>query len=352
MSEVHSETGAWARRVAAWLDGEAAERTAQTRVVQAFLLAQLLVLAIAVAIAPWPVAAASAALSIWQLLVLRALRRGARTGRCAHAGLAGLALFCAIAWWHREGAPPGALSALCLSSLCLLEPGRSHRWFLPALSVLAVGAVADSFAPAPPHWLFDGMALLATACTLAVYRRCAETAMRTLRRLQESGVDPALYDETTGLANRALLDRRMAEALEHARRNGSLVGVISIHLAGRPPADSATAAPLIAQEAARRLRACLRQTDLAARADQADFIVMLCNLKSRRGMEVVLRRVQAALAEPVALPGGTKSGLRVRLGAALFPFDAELSEDLLDAAHADAERESACVSKPLIPAIG
>jgi|GEM_PF-5934744 len=53
-------------------------------------------------------------------------------------------------------------------------------------------------------------------------------------------------------------------------------------------------------------------------------------------MEVVIGRVQQALAETVDLPQGACS-LRALIGAAVFPFDAKLPQDLLDAARGDAE---------------
>lgn len=141
------------------------------------------------------------------------------------------------------------------------------------------------------------------------------------------------------LADAGTLQRWLLAALAQARRDGTLVGAVCIRVDNWPQLLASLgphAAQLVLAEAGSRLRECSRQTDLAAYTGGSEFVLILCGLDSRRGMAAALQRLQQLFSTPVALPA-TQCTLRTSVGTALFPFDAELPEDLLEAARVDGE---------------
>jgi diguanylate cyclase (GGDEF)-like protein len=194
---------------------------------------------------------------------------------------------------------------------------------------------------------------LTLAAVLGLYAYCNALLERQLQQRCAQAAN-SITDEVTGLARREYLLHRLTETLEHARRNGTLVGIITISLdnwAQLAALNGTANCALMLRETAVRIQNCLRQTDLAARVNTAEFALVLCNLKSRRGMETVIRRLQLALNESIALPNG-QGVVRATVGAAVFPFDAELPDDLFEAARADAETLRFRSPRALLQALG
>ncbi len=147
----------------------------------------------------------------------------------------------------------------------------------------------------------------------------------------------ANYDALTGLPNRDLLDDRLERALSQARRRDSQVAVLFVDLDNFKAANDRfghDAGDTILREAARRMAACLRDTDTVARLGGDEFLIVLPLLESRQDAEFVAEKIVEQLAQSFVLPAGVAQ-ISASIGIAYFPEDADTADKLLrNADHA------------------
>jgi diguanylate cyclase (GGDEF)-like protein/PAS domain S-box-containing protein len=126
------------------------------------------------------------------------------------------------------------------------------------------------------------------------------------RALERQLVYRAYHDVLTGLANRARLQERLAEAL--GAPGGGNVAVLLVDLDGfklvNDTAGHAAGDALLRQVAERLLHAT-RGSDLVARLGGDEFAVLLADVRGDADVAVVADRVVAALARPVSVAGTT-----------------------------------------------
>jgi len=156
------------------------------------------------------------------------------------------------------------------------------------------------------------------------------------RHAQERLAHQATHDELTGLPNRQLLQDRLQQAVVQAERYGRLFAVLFIDLddfklindsLGHSAGDQAL------REVARRLDAVVRRTDTVARFGGDEFVaVVTFEPTDATGLEHVLLRIEAALAEPVDI-GGNAHYLTASIGHCRYPDAGRDAEALL--MHAD-----------------
>jgi diguanylate cyclase (GGDEF)-like protein/PAS domain S-box-containing protein len=154
------------------------------------------------------------------------------------------------------------------------------------------------------------------------------------RELEARLVHQAFHDTLTGLANRALFEDRLGQALaRRVRAPHGAVAVIFIDLddfkavndtLGHQAGDELLCA------AAHRLVACLRPTDTAARLGGDEFAVAfeVDELDADRSIEVVAERIIDALRRPFSV-GGQEVFTRGSLGVASTLEGAESVDELL-----------------------
>ncbi|MGR9073918.1 MAG: EAL domain-containing protein, partial [Gammaproteobacteria bacterium] len=142
----------------------------------------------------------------------------------------------------------------------------------------------------------------------------------------------ANFDPLTGLPNRNMFYGRLEEEIKKKRRNSLPLALLFLDLdyfksindsLGHDKGDN------LLKDAARRIRSCVRETDVVARLGGDEFIVILENLGS---VERVAQDVLEKLSEPFML-GDDRACVSASIGIALYPEDADNAEDLLR--HAD-----------------
>jgi diguanylate cyclase (GGDEF)-like protein/PAS domain S-box-containing protein len=147
----------------------------------------------------------------------------------------------------------------------------------------------------------------------------------------------ANYDALSQLPNRELLLDRLDRAIAQARRGGDRLAVLFIDLDRFKEANDTLghdAGDHILRDAARRMEACLRDTDTLARLGGDEFLAVLPFVESRAAAETVAAKIVEALALPFATPAGT-AGISASIGIALYPDDATTRDKLIrDADHA------------------
>jgi diguanylate cyclase (GGDEF)-like protein len=180
------------------------------------------------------------------------------------------------------------------------------------------------------------------------------------RRLYENAIHRSKHDQLTGLANRALLDDRIEEALELARASNGMAAVLYLDLdqfKAINDTHSHRVGDLYLCEVARRFQACLRSCDTLGRVGGDEFIVVIPNLLDSDQAMSVADRLLAAMHTPVHAEDVTIQG-SVSIGMATFPDSGSSATELkhqADAAmyaakHAGGDRIGGRVPRPAVEA--
>ena len=81
-------------------------------------------------------------------------------------------------------------------------------------------------------------------------------------------------------------------------------------------------------EVGRRLRQCVRDGDTAARVGGDEFVALLPDLRDADGAEIVARKIEEAIAQPIRVHG-VEHRIGISIGIAMAPRDGVDAEALL-----------------------
>ncbi|MFN3373556.1 MAG: putative bifunctional diguanylate cyclase/phosphodiesterase, partial [Chloroflexus sp.] len=133
----------------------------------------------------------------------------------------------------------------------------------------------------------------------------------------------AHHDALTGLPNRLLFEDRLQHAIEHARRNNTLVAVLFIDLDRFKQVNDTLGhaiGDLLLIQVARRFELCVRATDTLARHGGDEFLLVLPEINSPQQVTAIARRLHEALEQPFVI-NGHEIFVSVSIGASLYPID-------------------------------
>jgi diguanylate cyclase (GGDEF)-like protein/PAS domain S-box-containing protein len=146
----------------------------------------------------------------------------------------------------------------------------------------------------------------------------------------------ANHDALTGLPNRTLLRDRVQQAIVHARRLRSHVGLLFVDLDQFKLVNDSWGhlmGDALLLEVGKRLQRTIREGDTVARLGGDEFVVLLSDLTTPDDTAVVARKIADALAEPLDLEGRSVS-VTASIGVSLYPGDGDDMETLLQCADA------------------
>lgn len=159
----------------------------------------------------------------------------------------------------------------------------------------------------------------------------------TQRRVYEEQLErQANYDSLTGLANRNLVNDRIQQGIQHAKRGQARMAVLFVDLDHFKVVNDSLghrAGDELLLQAAQRLVACLREGDTVARMGGDEFVLLLPDLQQIDRAAEVMRRVADEMRKPITV-GTQKLVVTCSIGASIYPRDGEDGESLLK--HADA----------------
>jgi diguanylate cyclase (GGDEF)-like protein len=157
----------------------------------------------------------------------------------------------------------------------------------------------------------------------------------SLAHANDKLIQAALHDPLTQLPNRMLLQDRIEQAIEKARRRNHAVAVMFCDLDGFKAVNDAYGHQLgdrLLVAVAQRIGGLLRPQDTFARLGGDEFVIVLA-IDIPDDAVVVAERIIAAAGEPFLLDAAELQ-VSASLGIALYPDDAGNERELM--AHADA----------------
>jgi diguanylate cyclase (GGDEF)-like protein len=152
-----------------------------------------------------------------------------------------------------------------------------------------------------------------------------------LKRTNEQILHLAHHDTLTGLPNRILFYDRLKQAISRARRDKGLFAVFFLDLDGFKLVNDTFGHDIgdaLLQEAARRITACMRESDTVARMGGDEFAIILNNVSTPPDTENIAQKIVKAIARPFDLDDKICS-VTVSIGISIYSDNLETAEQLV-----------------------
>ncbi|HEY0844012.1 MAG TPA: EAL domain-containing protein [Noviherbaspirillum sp.] len=141
----------------------------------------------------------------------------------------------------------------------------------------------------------------------------------------------ANFDSLTGLPNRSMFQDRLEQGIRKAQRNEERLALLFLDLDYFKEVNDTLGHSMgdwLLQEAARRVRQCVRDSDTVARFGGDEFTVLLGELHDPSSVERAVFDILCTLAEPFQL-GPEQVYISASIGITFFPDDGTESDTLL-----------------------
>lgn len=151
------------------------------------------------------------------------------------------------------------------------------------------------------------------------------------KRADELITYQAYHDILTDLPNRVLFKDRLSLAVLQAKRNDAALGLMFIDLDRFKLVNDTlghTIGDQLLQQAAARLKACLRSGDTLARLGGDEFTAVLPELNDRQDAVLIAEKFLTCLRQPFQLAGQTVH-ISASIGIAIYPVDGESIDELI-----------------------
>jgi diguanylate cyclase (GGDEF)-like protein/PAS domain S-box-containing protein len=162
-------------------------------------------------------------------------------------------------------------------------------------------------------------------------------------RYREQLEHQANHDTLTGLPNRNLMRDRLAQGIAYAQRHGCVLATVFIDLDNFKLVNDTLghrAGDALLQEAALRLRQCVREDDTVARLGGDEFVVLLNDQPSKESVTQAVHRLVNVLSRPIGLERHEITST-CSIGISLYPSDGGDGDTLLKNADAAMYRAKA-----------
>ena len=178
------------------------------------------------------------------------------------------------------------------------------------------------------------IALTSTVAVVLVMSLLFKSIAQLVKELEEREAvaqHQALHDGLTGLANRALLEDRLEQALHRHRRSHEQVALLMLDLdhfkqvndtLGHPAGDE------LVRQVGTRLQALLRETDTVARIGGDEFAIVQAHPKGEADVRRLCDRIIETIREPFQL-GEREARVGVSIGAVFASENATTTTELL-----------------------
>ena len=157
--------------------------------------------------------------------------------------------------------------------------------------------------------------------------RVAEEQVAYAKRLEYF----AYHDSLTDLPNRAFFSRLLVQGMHQARRYERCLALLFLDLDRFKTINDTLghkAGDELLQEVGRRLRGCIRDSDVIARLGGDEFVILLPEIAHATQAVPVTRKILAEVGKPYTLVGH-EYRITVSIGISLFPNDGEDEQTLM-----------------------
>jgi diguanylate cyclase (GGDEF)-like protein len=169
--------------------------------------------------------------------------------------------------------------------------------------------------------------------------------VQTLNKLDQVIEHLTNYDNLTGLPNRVLFTDRLQQALSNAEGKNRLLGVICLHLPNFREINNALGSGIsnqLLRIVTQKLTAHVGRTDLLCHLSSNEFAIALPDLTTSEEAIPFCQSLLSEFASPITIQGN-QLHIQANLGIAVYPFDGDNIEQLLqnaDTAVDEAKRRT------------
>jgi diguanylate cyclase (GGDEF)-like protein/PAS domain S-box-containing protein len=151
------------------------------------------------------------------------------------------------------------------------------------------------------------------------------------KKMEEILQHRADHDNLTDLPNRALFTDRLILEMTHAHRNQTKVAVFFFDLDRFKNINDSmghAAGDEVLRKVAGRLKACMRESDTAARIGGDEFAMLLTDIAHIRDVSKVADKIMSAFSEPFGIHD-KKLTMTTSIGISVYPDDGQHAEELM-----------------------
>lgn len=245
-----------------------------------------------------------------------------------------------------------AVAALLMGAVSLWRKEPGARFFVLAwvsflLGVLVIALHNVGILPSngfTTNALMIGSAMEMLLLSLALADRTRELEMtnRQLWKNQQVLERQANHDVLTGLANRKLLQDRLASAEARARRSGESFALVVVDLNKFKEINDTlghTAGDDVLISVSNKLKALPRSSDTVARIGGDEFVLLLEGVQKGEGLDRLIANLSRIGDMPVILENGVEVRVGLSIGVATYPDDTSDIDSLFSLADADMYRD-------------
>ena len=169
----------------------------------------------------------------------------------------------------------------------------------------------------------------------------------TARKRAENNADTAaFYDSITGVSTFKLLRERSRQILALARRHGLTAALLQVDVKGLSTVNSSYGREVgdeLLRKFAERLKQGLRESDVIARLENDEFLILLSDVAEEAATARVVRRLRESVSRPYQIRDRSIT-VGCSFGVALYPQDATTFDELLDYAELAMKRAETATS--------
>lgn len=158
-----------------------------------------------------------------------------------------------------------------------------------------------------------------------------QLAKNELIKQKEHLAYQAQHDTLTHLPNRVLFYDRLEQAIAKAKRQKSKFALLFVDLDHFKEINDTyghEAGDLVLIEVAKRLQACVRESDTVARLSGDEFVLLIEKFNTRANLSIVANKIVSSLSEHIDIQT-KKLYVTCSVGISVYPYDADEPRILL-----------------------
>ena len=180
-------------------------------------------------------------------------------------------------------------------------------------------------------WPISLTSAVAVVLVMSFLYRSIVDLVSELEKREQAAQHLALHDQLTSLANRALLEDRLDQALTRYRRTGEQVALLMLDLDRFKQVNDTlghNAGDMLVQEVGERLKSLVRESDTVARIGGDEFAIVQISPKGEADVRRLCERIINIIRKPFII-GEREARVGVSIGAVFASKEVAEASELL-----------------------